>query len=45
MHMAWESQLTRMDRHVEPDVDHIDLIERLAQPDSQIFRRILDWLH
>ena len=45
LHAAWTAQLTRMDRHVEPDVDHIDLIERLAKPDSQIFRRILDWLH
>jgi len=34
----------QIDRHVEPDVDHIDLIDRLASADSQIFQRIFDWL-
>jgi arylformamidase len=40
----WSGLLTKIDRHVEPDVDHIDLIDRLASPDSQIFQRILNWL-
>lgn len=41
---AWSGQLAQINRHVEPDVDHIDLIDRLANPDSQMFQRIYDWL-
>ena len=40
----WSDRLVRIDRHVEPDVDHIDLIDRLASADSQMFRRIINWL-
>jgi arylformamidase len=40
----WSGLLSQIDRHVEPDVDHIDLIDRLASPDSQMFQRIIDWL-
>ena len=40
----WSDLLPQIDRHIEPDVDHIDLIDRLASPDSQIFERIVDWL-
>ena len=44
LHGAWSAQLSNVDRHVEPDVDHMDLIDRLAERDSQLFRRIVDWL-
>jgi len=40
----WSGRLPQIERHVEPDVDHIDLIDRLASPDSQIFQRIIHWL-
>jgi arylformamidase len=40
----WSDLLPQIDRHVESDVDHIDLIDRLASPDSQMFQRIIDWL-
>ena len=32
------------DRYVKPEVDHINLIDRLASPDSQILQRIIAWL-
>ena len=41
---AWTPRLSSVDEHVEPDVDHIDLIDRLAQSDSEIFKRIRDWM-
>ena len=40
----WAGLLPKIDRHIEPDVDHINLIDRLASPDSQMFQRIIDWL-
>jgi len=40
----WSDRLVQIGRHVEPDVDHIDLIDRLASSDSQMFQRIIDWL-
>jgi hypothetical protein len=40
----WSGLLLEIDRHVEPDVDHIDLIDRIASPHSQMFQRIIDWL-
>lgn len=44
LHGAWSRYLSQVDRFVEPDVDHMDLIDRLADSDSQLFRRILDWI-
>ena len=41
---SWSGLLPQIDRHVELDVDHIDLIDRLASPDSQMFQRIFNWL-
>ena len=41
---SWSGLLPQIDRHVEPDVDHIDLIDRLASSNSQIFQRIINWL-
>jgi arylformamidase len=40
----WSGLLEQIDRHVEADVDHIDLIDRLASADSQMFQRITRWL-
>ena len=40
----WSDLLSSTERHVEPEVDHIDLIDRLASPDSQLFQRIISWL-
>ena len=40
----WSGSLAQIERHVEPEVDHFDLIDRLASPDSQIFQRIINWL-
>jgi arylformamidase len=39
----WSGLLEQIDRHVEADVDHIDLIDRLASADSQMFQRITSW--
>jgi arylformamidase len=41
---AWSSLLPQVDRHVEPGVDHLDLIDRLADSDSQIFQCISAWI-
>lgn len=38
------AQDIRTDRHAEPEVDHFDLLNRLASADSQIFQRIAGWL-
>jgi hypothetical protein len=40
----WSDLLPQIDHHVEPDVDYIDLISRLAATDSQMFQRIIDGL-
>ena len=40
----WSGSLAQIERHVESEVDHFDLIDRLASPDSQIFQRIINWL-
>jgi hypothetical protein len=40
----WSGLLSQIGHHIEPDVDHIDLIDRLASPNSQIFQSIIDWL-
>ena len=41
---AWLRPDLKTDSFVEPDVDHFDLVERLATADSAIFRRVVDWL-
>jgi hypothetical protein len=40
----WSDLLSTIDRHVEPDVGHIDLIDRLASSHGQMFERIINWL-
>ena len=41
---AWSRPGLQTGRFIEPDVDHFDLVERLATADSAIFRRVFDWL-
>ncbi len=40
----WSRPERVIGRHVEPDADHFDLIDRLASSDSRIFQRIITWL-
>ena len=44
LHGAWSQHLSRLEHHVEPEVDHMDLIDRLADSDSQLFQRVVAWL-
>ena len=41
---AWSTSATTVERYDEPEVDHFDLVERLADPDSELFRRVCAWL-
>ncbi len=41
---AWSNGTQRIERYDEPGVDHFDLVNRLADPDSELFRRVLDWI-
>ncbi len=40
----WSSFERIIDRHIEPDADHFDLVDRLANGDSEVFKRIITWL-
>ena len=40
----WQRLGVEVGTHLEPGVDHYDVINRLAQADSAIFRRVYDWL-
>ena len=40
----WKLNDAPLEDHAEPDVDHFGVIERLASKDSQIFKKISDWL-
>ncbi len=40
----WSKNDIIMDKHVEPGVDHFDIINRLASDDSEIFNTVLHWL-
>ena len=41
---AWSNGMQRIERYDEPGVDHFDLVNRLADPDSELFRRMVDWI-
>ena len=41
---SWTNTGVTIEKFVEPAVDHFDLVDRLANPDSGLFRRIRDWL-
>jgi len=40
----WRKHAPTVAYHSEPDVDHFGVVERLAQSDSAIFRKVRDWL-
>ena len=40
----WKINEAPIEYHAESDVDHFGVIERLASKDSQIFKKISDWL-
>lgn len=40
----WSPAGARVEQHVEPGVDHFDVVNRLADPDSGLFRKTLAWL-
>ncbi len=40
----WSAAGARAERYVEPDVDHFDVVERLADPGSVLFRKTFGWL-
>ncbi len=41
---AWSGKGFKIEKLAEPGVDHFDLVNRLAEEDSLIFRRMRDWL-
>lgn len=41
---AWGKHDIKLEHHVEPDVDHFDVVNRLADTSSAIFRKTRDWL-
>jgi arylformamidase len=40
----WSRYQVPIETHVEADVDHIDLVNRLARGDSEIFNKVHAWL-
>lgn len=40
----WTASGARVESRVEPDVDHFDVINRLADAESALFRRVRDWV-
>ncbi|MGA8262388.1 MAG: alpha/beta hydrolase [Arenicellales bacterium] len=40
----WTAAGTRIESHVEPDVDHFDVINRLADAESALFNKVRDWV-
>ncbi|MDJ0778809.1 MAG: alpha/beta hydrolase [Gammaproteobacteria bacterium] len=37
---AWSNDMQQIERYDEPGVDHFDLVNRLADPGSELFRRV-----
>lgn len=37
---AWSNDMRQIERYDEPGVDHFDLVNRLADPASELFRRV-----
>jgi len=40
----WSQAGARVEQYTEPGVDHFDVVNRLADPGSELFARTLDWL-
>lgn len=41
---CWSEHLPLIEKHAEPGVDHFDVVNRLAQADSAIFKKVRAWL-
>lgn len=41
---AWSRPGFIIDKHIEPDADHFDVVARLVSSESEIFQRIVAWL-
>ena len=41
---SWSRPGLLIDKYIEPGVDHFDLVNRLADPASELFRRVIAWL-
>lgn len=41
---AWSGHDSNIEKHIEPQVDHFDIINRLANPNSEIFEKVRAWL-
>lgn len=40
----WSAAGARVEQHIEPGVDHFDVVNRLADPESGLFRKTMTWL-
>ena len=40
----WAQYDMEMAQHIEPGVDHFDVVNRLADPESELFKRARSWL-
>jgi len=40
----WSAAGARVEQYVEPEVDHFDVVNRLADPDSGLFDRTMQWV-
>jgi arylformamidase len=40
----WMAAGGHMERYVEPDADHFDLVDRLADAESALFKKVRTWL-
>jgi arylformamidase len=41
---AWEARGVKLEYYAEPQVDHFDLLNRMADDQSELFRRMLGWI-
>ncbi len=42
---GWSAAGAHVEQHIEPDVDHFDVVNRLADPDSELCRKTMAWLN
>ena len=40
----WKEHRALLDYFAEPKVDHFGVVERLANKESQIFKKVRDWI-
>ena len=41
---SWSRPDLLIEKYIEPGVDHFDLVNRLTDPTSELFRRVKYWL-